>query len=72
MVSNLYTANYFVSPCNGWLDYTTEGTLFCLSSQIDLKGFFVSPFFLLVGRIFQIQYELNIKIVYRTYISWLL
>jgi hypothetical protein len=35
--------------------------------KMALKGFFVSSFFLLVGRIFQIQYELNFNVVYITY-----
>jgi hypothetical protein len=37
--------------------------------KMALKGFFVSPFFLLIGRIFQIQYELHSKVVHITCIS---
>jgi hypothetical protein len=38
--------------------------------KIALKGFFVSPYFLLVRQIFEMQYELNFKVVYITWISW--
>jgi hypothetical protein len=37
--------------------------------EMALKGFFASPFFLLIGRIFLIQCKLNFKVVYMTCIS---
>jgi hypothetical protein len=40
--------------------------------KMVLKGFFVSPFTLLIGRIFQIQYEFNFKVVCIICISWLM
>jgi hypothetical protein len=37
--------------------------------KMVLKGFLLSPFLLLIGRIFQIQYKLNFKVVYITCIG---